>query len=47
MKRGKFIKTSQRKIQLEHGFFDGRFVSRFEESKKKYTRKQKHKKDYE
>jgi hypothetical protein len=34
----------QRKFQKEQGFFDGRFVARFEESKKKYNRKIKHKK---
>ena len=32
----------QRKFQKEHGFFDGRFVSRLEESKKRYKRKLKH-----
>ena len=32
-----------RKLQKEQGFFDGRFVSRVERSKKLYTRKQKHK----
>ncbi len=29
--------------QIKDGFFDGRFVSRSEKSKKTYTRKQKHK----
>lgn len=32
-----------RKDQLEAGFFDGRFVERSIESKKKYCRKKKHK----
>ncbi len=32
-----------RKFQKEQGFFDGRFVSRTETSKKQYTRKSKHK----
>jgi hypothetical protein len=32
-----------RKSQIEQGFFDGRFVSRVETSKKQYTRKTKHK----
>ena len=32
-----------RKSQIEQGFFDGRFVSRAETSKKQYTRKTKHK----
>lgn len=32
-----------RQFQKEQGFFDGRFVSRTEESKKVYTRKNKHK----
>ena len=32
-----------RKDQLEAGFFDGRFVERSIESKKKYSRKKKHK----
>jgi hypothetical protein len=32
-----------REEQKAQGFFDGRFVSRTEESKKKYTRKDKHK----
>ena len=39
----KMILGSQRVTQKEQGFFDGRFVSRTEESKKKYTRKSKHK----
>jgi hypothetical protein len=34
---------SIREDQKAQGFFDGRFVSRTEESKKKYTRKEKHK----
>ena len=34
---------SVRESQKAQGFFDGRFVSRTEESKKKYTRKSKHK----
>jgi hypothetical protein len=32
-----------REDQKSQGFFDGRFVARTEESKKKYTRKDKHK----
>jgi hypothetical protein len=32
-----------RKKQILEGFFDGRFVSRIEQSKKVYTRKIKHK----
>ena len=32
-----------REYQKEQGFFDGRFVSRSESSKKLYTRKSKHK----
>ena len=32
-----------REDQKSQGFFDGRFVSRTEESKKKYSRKDKHK----
>lgn len=32
----------QREQQVEQGFFDGRFVQRAEESKKKYKRKDKH-----
>lgn len=40
VKRGQF-----RKDQLEQGFFDGRFVSRTQPSKKLYTRKNKHKKN--
>lgn len=32
-----------RQSQKEQGFFDGRFVSRTEKSKKDYNRKQKHK----
>ena len=35
----------QRKRQKEQGYFDGRFVSRLEESKKQFTRKIKHKKN--
>ena len=31
-----------RESQREQGFFDGRFVSRTQPSKKQYTRKQKH-----
>lgn len=34
---------ASRKSQKEQGFFDGRFVSRTEKSKKDYDRKQKHK----
>ena len=37
-----------RNSQKEQGYFDGRFVSRTESSKKDYKRKQKHKgKDWE
>jgi len=32
-----------REFQKEQGYFDGRFVSRIEKSKKLYTRKRKHK----
>jgi hypothetical protein len=32
-----------RNSQKEQGFFDGRFVSRTEKSKKTYSRKDKHK----
>lgn len=32
-----------RQSQKEQGFFDGRFVSRTEKSKKDYSRKHKHK----
>ena len=32
-----------RQFQKEQGFFDGRFVSRTEKSKKTYTRNTKHK----
>ena len=32
-----------RNSQKEQGYFDGRFVSRTEKSKKDYDRKQKHK----
>jgi hypothetical protein len=34
----------QRESQKEQGFFDGRFVSRSERDKSKYSRKLKHKK---
>jgi hypothetical protein len=34
-----------RKSKKEQGFFDGRFVSRVEKSKKLYTRKKKHSHD--
>ena len=33
---------ASRESQKEQGFFDGRFVARSEESKKKYKRKPKH-----
>ena len=33
---------ASRKSQLAQGFFDGRFVTRAEQSKKTYTRKEKH-----
>jgi hypothetical protein len=35
-----------RKKQIQDGFFDGRFVSRVQRSKKDYTRKTKHKNEY-
>ena len=39
---------ASRESQKQQGFFDGRFVSRVEQSKKSYTRKTKHKnKSYE
>jgi hypothetical protein len=34
--------AASRVSQKEQGFFDGRFVTRTEESKKKYKRKPKH-----
>jgi hypothetical protein len=34
--------AASRESQKKQGFFDGRFVSRVEESKKKYKRKPKH-----
>lgn len=37
--------AASRESQRQQGFFDGRFVTRSEQSKKTYTRKQKHKKD--
>jgi|LakMenEpi03Aug12_release.lakeMendotaPanAssembly.Ray.scaffolds.fasta_scaffold365078_1 hypothetical protein len=37
---------SQRKRQVEQGFFDGRFVARVYEGDKFYTRKEKHKKKH-
>jgi hypothetical protein len=39
----KIESSAVREEQKRQGFFDGRFVSRTEESKKKYTRKSKHK----
>ena len=36
-------KENIRENQKEMGYFDGRFVERSEKSKKKYTRKNKHK----
>jgi hypothetical protein len=35
-----------REEQKRQGFFDGRFVARTMDSKKKYTRKEKHKSSY-
>jgi hypothetical protein len=35
--------AASRESQKQQGFFDGRFVARVQESKKTYTRKQKHK----
>ena len=40
------ILGSQRQKQADQGFFDGRFVVRVQETKKSYTRKEKHKKNY-
>jgi hypothetical protein len=34
---------ASRESQKQQGFFDGRFVARVQDSKKTYTRKQKHK----
>ena len=40
--------TASRESQKQQGYFDGRFVSRAEQSKKNYDRKRKHKnKSYE
>ena len=39
----KIESSAVREEQKRQGFFDGRFVARTEESKKKYTRKAKHK----
>lgn len=39
----KEMRGAIRKSKIEQGFFDGRFVSRFESSKKIYKRKIKHK----
>jgi hypothetical protein len=36
--------AASRESQRQQGYFDGRFVSRAEQSKKSYTRKHKHKK---
>jgi hypothetical protein len=38
----KMKRTQIRQQQVADGFFDGRFVSRSEKSKKVYTRKTKH-----
>ena len=35
--------SASRESQKQQGYFDGRFVSRVEQSKKTYTRKSKHK----
>ena len=35
--------AASRESQKKQGFFDGRFVARVQDSKKTYTRKQKHK----
>ena len=44
----KGILSRQRVKMKEHGFFDGRFVTRAVANKKKYSRKgKKQKKDYE
>jgi stalled ribosome alternative rescue factor ArfA len=42
----KMKRTQIREDQVKAGFFDGRFVSRVEESKNTYTRKIKHKKQF-
>jgi hypothetical protein len=36
-----------RELQKQQGYFDGRFVSRTTPSKKQYTRKQKHKNQFD
>jgi len=35
-----------REDQKSQGFFDGRFVTRIQESKKKYSRKEKHRESH-
>lgn len=40
----KMKRTQIRQDQINAGFFDGRFVSRYEKPKNLYTRKTKHKK---
>ncbi len=42
----KMKRTQIRQDQLQAGFFDGRFVSRTETPKNVYSRKSKHKKDW-
>jgi hypothetical protein len=39
--------AASRESQKSQGYFDGRFVQRSEESKKKYNRKTKHLKKYD
>lgn len=38
----KLIESKRREERKEAGFYDGRFSPRVEESKKKYSRKRKH-----
>lgn len=42
----KMKRTQIRQDQLQAGFFDGRFVSRTETPKNVYSRKTKHRKDW-
>ena len=42
----KLRKTAIRTSQKEQGMFDGRFVTRTEQSKKVYSRKAKHARDH-
>jgi hypothetical protein len=48
MKKSKVQKlreAKERELRKEAGYFDGRFSPRVEESKKKYSRKRKHKRN--